>query len=252
MGKSYDTEMGGLNNRFPVTSWSQVLGSQVVDEVARRAVVAQLAGTYWRPVYCYLRRKGYDNETAKDLVQAFFVEVVLARDVFQRADPAKGRFRTLLLTALDRYVISVHRAGQATTRRPKAPHSIVHIDWSDAREPSGGSTPEEAYTVAWASALLETVLAELETELTREGKETEWSIFRARVLRPIMDGEEPVPFAELCSQHGIEPQSKAWQMFITAKVRFRKILHRALRPMVGTDGQVEQEIHDLLNIFTKK
>jgi len=34
--------------------------------------MGEMLKTYWKPVYCYLRCKGYDNEQAKDLTQGFF------------------------------------------------------------------------------------------------------------------------------------------------------------------------------------
>ena len=95
--------MGGSGNQFPntVSLWSQFIRARTSDESRRRAIMGRLADAYWKPVYCYLRYKGYDNERAKDLTQGFFCDIVLERDIFQQADLDKGRFRTFLLTTLN-------------------------------------------------------------------------------------------------------------------------------------------------------
>ena len=112
--RSARTEMGGQRASFRTTHWSQILSVHTQDEVRQRTVLNELARDYWKPVYCYLRHKGYDNETAKDLVQGFFADVVFDRRLVQRAEPRKGRFRTLLLAALDRYVIDEARSPSRT------------------------------------------------------------------------------------------------------------------------------------------
>jgi RNA polymerase sigma-70 factor (ECF subfamily) len=98
---------------FSTTQWTEILRLQSADEVDRRALVGRLAERYWPPVYAFLRRSGNDPEAAKDLAQDFFFEVVLGRQLFQQADPARGRFRTFLLTALRRYTTQVHRSRNA-------------------------------------------------------------------------------------------------------------------------------------------
>ena len=85
------TDIGGLRKSFFTTHWSLV---EKVKQQGDRdmALIGLLLERYWKPVYCYLRRKGYDNEQAKDLTQGFFHEVVLDRHLVERADPAKGSF----------------------------------------------------------------------------------------------------------------------------------------------------------------
>ncbi len=253
MGNSLDTEMGGTDHGFQRTHWTQILGAQTTDEAGRQAAVNDLFVAYWKPVYFYLRRKGYDNETAKDLVQGFFLEVVMGRELIQRADPAKGRFRTFLLTALDRYVASVNRAGRRAKRVP--PGGLVHLDainWDDVPEPHHVVTPDETFNYAWASALLDEVLKKLELECIETGKQTHWDVFCARALNPILKNEEPVAVADLCARYGIDSERKAWDMVSALKQRFRAILRFHVRLFVETEDEVDEEIGELLKIFSKK
>jgi RNA polymerase sigma-70 factor (ECF subfamily) len=84
MSKQSDrTSMGGAETRFQRTCWTDILNAKTLDEPRRREVTNDLIKKYWKPVYCYLRRKGCSNEAAKDLTQGFFHEIVLGRDLIQ-------------------------------------------------------------------------------------------------------------------------------------------------------------------------
>jgi hypothetical protein len=112
-----ETDMGGERDIFLTTHWSLI--EKVGNEGDKdRALIASLLENYWKPVYCYLRHKGYGNEDAKDLTQGFFHEVVLDRNLVQRADPAKGRFRSFLLHALNQYLINERDKRMAQKRIP--------------------------------------------------------------------------------------------------------------------------------------
>ena len=72
MTKRYDdTSYGGPNSRFQTTEWTKILNSGLGE-----SILAELYAKYWRPVYSYLRRKGFSNDEAKDLIQGFFSEKV--------------------------------------------------------------------------------------------------------------------------------------------------------------------------------
>ena len=102
--------------RFATTRWSVVLaagGDQ--SEQADRAL-AELCADYWYPLYAYVRRRGYQAEDARDLTQAFFAKLLEKNDL-TAADPARGRFRSFLLTSMKNFLASEWRR-QATLKRP--------------------------------------------------------------------------------------------------------------------------------------
>ena len=107
------TTMGGNIQRFYTTCWTKISDIKTSDKAKEQLIINDLLELYWKPVYCYLRHKGNNNEVAKDLTQGFFHEVVINRSLIQQADKAKGKFRTFLLTALDRYTMDVHRKETA-------------------------------------------------------------------------------------------------------------------------------------------
>jgi len=226
------TDMGGLQEAFLTTHWSLVENIDTSDDDKNRALVGLLLKRYWKPVYCYLRRKGHDNEQAKDLTQGFFHEVVLGRQLIQRADRAKGRFRSYLLVALNNYISAVHAAETTQKRTPKG--KLVPLDMTDPpdfRRVVGDCTPEESFDYAWVSALLEQVLEDVETTCYAEGKTVHWCVFRERILAPITDGVNPASLADICHKYDIESPRIASNMIITAKRRYHTSNNVAKHPI---------------------
>lgn len=246
------TDMGGTGEAFLTTHWSVIENIGSSDENSSRALIGSLLSKYWKPVYCYLRRKGYDNEQAKDLTQAFFHEVVLGRSLIQKADPSKGRFRSFLLIALNRYVITA-RTGQAAQKRIP-PSKLVALDVTDLpelRQAASELTPEDSFNYAWVSALLEQVLQEVEAKCHEEGKTVHWHVFHDRVLDPIMEKTAAPSMKDICQKYAIESEGKASNMMVTVKRRFQTALRNHLRGLVVSEDQVDDELAEIMRFLPK-
>jgi hypothetical protein len=246
------TDMGGVGEAFLTTHWSLIDDVNGSDDERNRALVSLLLKKYWKPVYCYLRQKGYDNEKAKDLTQGFFHEVVLGRGLIQKADQSKGRFRTFLLAALSRYLISIREYETAQKRIPQ--HKLVSLDFVDPSELSESiseSTPEDAFNYAWASSMVEEVLREVETKCHDQGQAVYWLVFQNRVLQPIMERTKPPSLGEICKRYGIKDGIKASSMILTVKRRFRATLKKCLRNSVTSDEEEIDELREIMQFFPK-
>ncbi len=251
MGHLDKTSMGGASG-FRTTHWSMIRAAKTDDRTRRQAIIGNLMTTYWRPVYCYLRRRGYDNEAAKDLTQGFFCEIVLGRGLVEKADREKGRFRTFLLTALERYVISGLRHDTRHKATPKG--GIVTLDFDDlANLPTSQAafTAEQVFHCRWATDLLEQVLEEVRREYCGTNRAPYWEVFRLKVVDPILDGAESPPLAQLCPRLGIDNESKAANIIVTVKRRFRAILKRHLRDLVASDSEAEDELNEIFRILSQ-
>ena len=245
------TDMGGVGEAFLTTHWSLIQNVQSKDE-GHRALMGLLIERYWKPVYCYLRHRGYDNEKAKDLTQGFFHEIVLGRELIQHANQAKGRFRKFLLVALERYLTSQHRQESAAKRRPKGKlHQLKYVDPADLPGLMGQLTPEESFNYAWTSILLDQLLKEVETACHRQGMTTHWQVFHDKILQPIMEETQAPSLKDLCSTYGIENPIKASNMIISVNRRFQATLKRRLRQSVTSDPEVYGELKELMEIFVK-
>jgi len=251
MGRRDWTEMGGLRETFLTTHWSLIEGVQKQQD-PDRAVIGLLLARYWKPVYCYLRRKGFGNEQAKDLTQGFLHEVVLNRHLVERADPAKGSFRSLLLHCLRQYVIDERRRETALRQIPK--EKLVSLDMADPPElPEAASLldPDESFNYAWKADLLERVLGEVKESYVNRGMETHWRLFHDRVLQPVLQDCHPLSLKELCTQHGIEDEAKASHMLDTVKQRFHEVLRRHVRQTVASNEDVEEELGEIVRSLKK-
>ncbi len=243
------TDMGGTHRAFLTTHWSLIDDIQAGQD-KDRALIGLLLQRYWKPVYCYLRRKGCDNEEAKDLTQGYFHEVVLGRQLVQRADESKGRFRSFLLHALNQYVINQRAKQTAAARIPK--HKLVSfegIDLSELPQDMSECDPDASYNYAWVSALLDQVLSALRKSCREDSLQTHWEMFNARVVRPILDGTAAPALAEICARLGIEDTRQASNMIITIKRRFRETLRRHIRNTVISADQVDEELDEIIKFL---
>jgi len=246
------TDMGGTGQAFLTTHWSIIENVGTSEDDKNRALISLLLGKYWKPVYCYLRRKGHDNEQAKDLTQGFFHEVVLGRNLIQKADQSKGRFRSFLLIALNRYLITA-KTGQAAQKRiPKS--KLVSLDVTDLhelRQAASELTPEDSFNYAWVSLMLEQVLQEVEAKCHQDGKTVHWHVFHDRILDPIMDKTDAPSMKEICRKYAIESEAKASNMMVTVKRRFQTALRNHLRNLVVSEDQIDEELAEILRFLPK-
>ncbi len=252
MKESDKTQIGGSKEAFERTRWTEILDARTMDADRRRRAVGEVMARYWKPVYAYLRRKGMGNEEAKDLTQGFFAEVLLGRELIQRADRARGRFRTFLLTALDHFITSDHRKKAAGIRRPEG--GVLALDaMADGPPPvpAKSAKPDEAFTHAWALQLLEEVLEAVEAACRQAGQAKHWEVFRRTVAEPALSGAEVPALSQLCEELGIEGPGRASNMNVTVKRRFRSVLRARVRESVASDDDVEAEIRDLMEILSR-
>ncbi len=244
--KDKETAMGGVGRAFMTTHWSLIEDVGCSNDDKNTALIELLLKKYWKPVYCYVRRRGHPNEEAKDLTQGFFHEVVLSRNLLGRADRTKGRFRSFLLTALNHYLINVHHQQAAKRHIPKAKLVGMSMDeLSELPQAVTTLTPEDSFTYAWVSALLEEVLADLKAAYEQADRRLHWQIFRDRTLRPIMEGFDAPSLESVCRKHGVSDTAKASNMILTVKRRFQTLIRRHLRDLVMSDREADEELQEI-------
>jgi DNA-directed RNA polymerase specialized sigma24 family protein len=243
--------MGGSQEGFLTTQWSWIMGMGTSDSQRHKAILDQIVQRYWKPVYCYLRRKGFSNERAKDLTQAFFCDIVLDTDLIRRADKTKGRFRTFLLTALECYVVDEHRSQSARCRSPKG--TLVSLDDDSVPElpaAAAGLDPSAMFSYVWATQILDDALLEVERQCLASRKEIHWKVFRDKVLQPIRDGQPGPPLNDLCRRYSIATERAASNMIITVKRCFQRVLEELLRREADHTTDAQEELRDLFRYMT--
>ena len=127
-------EAGGLIDgkhaeaKFATTRWSVVLScahAQSGDAKVQEAL-SLLCSTYWRPVFAFICRRGYQPNDAQDLTQDFFL-MILEGKLLEMADPARGRFRSLLLASLRNFLSDAAVSRLAQKRGGK----MQFVSWDD-------------------------------------------------------------------------------------------------------------------------
>jgi RNA polymerase sigma-70 factor (ECF subfamily) len=180
-------EPGDSDGRFITTEWSVVLAAADSQDPGSREALASLCQTYWYPVYAQIRYRGQDSETARDLTQGFFAELLEKRSL-RLADPQRGRFRAFLKTSID-YFLSHERQRAAALKRGGG-QSPISLDFDAAEaqyrlEPAGDGAPDKLFEKRWARATLNRVLERLGQEFEAAGDRD-----RFRRLAPFLTGSK--------------------------------------------------------------
>ena len=78
---------------FPATVWTVIRFAKDRECNEYFAAMNDLITSYWRPIFYFLRVRGYQFHEAQDLAQEFFLNL-MERSWITRADPTRGKFRT--------------------------------------------------------------------------------------------------------------------------------------------------------------
>ncbi len=237
-------ETRGDEGAFPATQWSVVLSAGGAGSRPAAVALEELCGAYWFPLYVYVRRSGYSPADAEDLTQQFFARM-LAGDGLRTADPSRGRFRTFLLTSMQRFLVSEWRRGQALKR---GEGKVVRLDPAHAEEvlaeQAGAVSAESEFDRRWADALLQRALDRLKGEMEADGK---GPVFE-RLKGQVWGGGAPQSAQALAADLGFSEGAvrvAAHRM----RRRFRELLRSEVAATVGSESDVDDELRHLAGLL---
>ncbi len=241
-------EGAGDPRAFATTRWSLVLSAAKSEtgEQKVRDALEELCRTYWRPVFSFICRRGYSVEDAQDLTQDFFVKI-LERNWLQHANVNRGRFRSLLLTSLQNFLVN---AAERTHTRKRG-GDVEFVSWDDwmAEAPSQLSIstqaleslpPERLFDLRWATTVVEKALRRLREEC--EGKDR-LRLFYA-LSRHLTEERDEVSYADLSAALGVAETVVRKQLHIMRQ-RYRCLLRDEVAHTVENSADVEEEIRYL-------
>lgn len=222
---------------FPTTRWGEILEYRG-DPERRRQLLGRLALDYRQPLIVYARLLGLDDAAAEDAVQGFLT-TWLERDITQRLDPAKGRLRSYLRTALRHYLSDLRIYATAEKRGgTTAPLTLADVE-SVTADPT--PTPEQAYDHAFAQQVMARAFAVLETEF-RDGRRS--GPFEA--VREYFGPSTTASHAELGARYGMT-ESQMASFLHRARGRYRELVRSQVRDLVADPAQTESELRSLLS-----
>ncbi len=228
---------------FATTHWSLVVQAGGDDSSPTREALETLCRAYWPAIHTYVRRAGHPSEAARDLTQEFFARL-LSKRLLGVADPQKGRFRTFLLTVLQRFLADEY--DHATAQKRGSGEVLLSLDELAAEEerpfePSGGRSPEQEFDRRWALATLDNTLRHLRAEAERAGQ---GELFAA--LQGFLGGGEPSgTLAEAGVRLGLG-ESAVKMRLSRWRVRYRELLRQEIAQTVPRVADLDEEMRHLL------
>jgi RNA polymerase sigma factor (sigma-70 family) len=233
--------------RFTTTRWSLVQAAAAGESAEADQALAALCESYWYPLYVYLRRRGHDADDAQDLTQAFFVRLIEKR-ALRHADPARGRFRSFLLTSLKHFAVNEWERERAQKRGGGSPPLSLDLERAEhwfQREPSTNETPERLFDRAWALTLLDHAMTRLRADLERSGRSDQIE----RLTGYLMD-DHPQRYAETASELGM---SEGAVKVAVHRLRrhFRDLVRQEIAQTVSSSEELDDELRHLLRAVAR-
>lgn len=247
-----DLPSAGIPARFNTTRWNLVLSSTDAgtDSRTARQALAELCRIYWRPIFAYICRRGYSTQDAEDLTQDFFASL-LEGHLLERADPERGRFRSLLLKALQDFL------GHAAEKREarKRGGGMQFVSWDDwmAEAPSqllipakaiNSCSPEQLFDLRWAATVVEQALRRLREECEGKGRLRLFETLNAYLTTE----REEVSYANLAKILGIAEAAVKKQLH-NLRRRYRWLICDEVAQTVQDPKDVDEEIRYLCTML---
>lgn len=225
--------------QFAATSWTNVIAAQQSGSPEAAAALEKLCGTYWYPLYGYLRRKGNDPHKAQDLTQEFFYRLV-KENYLGAVDRRRGKFRSFLLAALNHFVSNQRDYEQALKRGGRT--TTVSVDDTTfetrfQREPALQLSPEKIFERNWFYSLLEQALARLREEQAASGRAQVFDELKSFIVEDTDSGDYKAAASRLqMTPNAVAVTVHRW------RDRYKKLVHEEIVRTVADESEVEEEL----------
>jgi RNA polymerase sigma factor (sigma-70 family) len=216
------------------------------DADQARDALGKLFKTYWYPLYAYIRRRGYGEHDAEDLVQAFCVHLQ-EKHALAKADPQRGKFRTFLLTSLQNFLANQQTRSRAQKRG--GGREVIFLDAEEASaryrlEPVDRLTPETIFDTRWAHAVLEETLAGLRADFVEKGKER---LFDG--LASFLSAEGPLDSYQQAAMRLGLPLSAIKTSVYRLRQDYRTKLREEIARTVSSPNEIDDELRHLRKVL---
>jgi RNA polymerase sigma factor (sigma-70 family) len=231
-------------SHFCTTRWTVVLQAGDRDSAQCEAALAELLEAYWYPLYGFIRRQGYGEHEAEDLLQAFIARL-LEKDSLSQVQEGRGRFRNFLLVCLRNFLAGeVERASAQKRGGGSRPVSIDFraADERFAHEPAHELTAQRQFERDWAVELIGQVFGRLAADWNSAGKAKQFA-----ALSKYLVGADPAPsYAAAAAKLGMTEGSVKTAVH-RLRARFRELLCEQVADTLDRDDLLEDEIHRLFS-----
>ena len=247
-----DTDIGGAQQRFPVTNQSAIAAARSEDHAVRQRAFDTILTSYWKPAYKYIRLKWQaGNEDAKDLTQGFFANA-FEKNHFANYDARKASFQTFLRTCLDGFIANERKAGKRLKRGGDL--NQVQLDFLSAEDELAmhaanvDLSPEDYFHREWVRSMFTISVDTLRERCEAAGRMVHFQLFEAYDLRD--DDDTTVSYASLAKTFDLDPATVNNYLAATRR-EFRRIVLDKLREITATDDEFRTEARSLLGVDVK-
>ncbi len=227
---------------FPETRWTLI--SQLADPAELGAALDKLCAVYWAPIYAFLVQSGHKEGEAQDLTQEF-MQMVVRRRLLERADPASGKLRSWLLSALKNFLSNARRF-ESRQKRGSGAYVFSMDDTDVIAEVSAlaaqGLSPDEAFDRAWVAALLRRVLETLTQQYREAGKQRDFEA----LLPWLLEGDSTSQIAA-AAKAAMTPANFRVQLH-RLRARYRETLRKEITATLDREEDYEEELDYLFRI----
>ena len=228
------------------THWSLITAAQSDDQsqtIARQAL-EQLCRTYWYPLYVFARNRGYSQEDAQDLTQAFLVRF-LETGGFASADKERGRFRSYLLGSLKHFLANDWRKGKTKKRGG----DVVILAWDSldpesryTHEPSTSESPELGFDQEWAREVTSRALTKLRNEAKQAGKIDLFEAIQGSLMGKDLDRVE-------CAKRLGMSEGAIKVAIHRLRQQYKDCVRAEVAETVNTSSEVDEEMRHLVSVL---
>lgn len=230
---------------FRTTRWSLVLRAGRGDERSAAEALETLCRAYWRPLFAFVLRRGFDEHTAKDLTQGFFADL-LERNALERADQKRGKFRTFLLSSFENFL--ANEWGKQRALKRGGDRVFVMLDEAaDEEQQRLGTTalpPDKIFERRWAEQLLELALARLKAEMDAAGHAGRYTVLKTYLT----DDKGALPYETAAAQTGLSLGALK-TVVRRMRLRYGELMREEIAETVEGPEEVEEEIRHLLAVL---
>ena len=201
-----------------------------------------LCRSYWRPVHESIRRRGHSPEDALDLTQGFFAGLI-EKEKLENVDPARGRFRSWVLGALQHFLLNNARRARTQKRHAGTAAFSLEAMLADgaACEPVDDSlTPDKAFDRRWALTVLDEAVRLVCEEYTRRGAADQF----ARLKPFLMAGSSAGEYEAVARELGTTTNHVAVAVK-RLRERFRDRVRAVVAETVADPSEVDGEMGEL-------
>jgi RNA polymerase sigma-70 factor (ECF subfamily) len=228
-----DPQAKGLLLTWIPTTWSKILEGRGAGDRASRAR-NDLLVRYHEAVYHYFRLKIRDEHAAQELYSNFALRLIESDRLIRNADPARGRFRDYLKTALHHMVVD-HYRRQGRQKKPQRLEGDV----------PGPEPKQDDFDPVWRQELLNQAWKAL-GEADRDSGQLHSPVLRYQSDHP--DARAPAVAEWLAARCGRPFTPEAIRATLhRAREKFARLLVEEVEHSLGqpTLDELERELVDL-------